>query len=317
MDKKSYRVRNWRDYNKALVSRGSITFWFDEGNIEQWHETEKSNKRGRPQKYSNKAIHCGLMLKVLFKLTFRAVAGFIKSIMEILKLDLAVPDYTLLCKRQQEVSIELPKVKSLEKMDIVIDSTGLKIYGEGEWKVRQHGVSKRRVWRKLHLAVNSSSSNIEACELTDLGVQDCQAFPIVLDKIVGSIEACKADGSYDRFSCYQHAEQRGFRLVTPPQRNAATSKEKPGNKKKASMEAVKQRDEEIKSVRELGRKEWKIKSGYHTRSLAETAMFRFKRLLGNRLSARKLANQKIEVAIRCQILNKMLSLGMPNSVAID
>jgi hypothetical protein len=104
MDKKSYHTRNWKDYNKALVQRGSITLWFDANCVEEWQKTEKTGKRGRPQKYSDVAIHCGLTIKAVFKLTFRAATGFIKSLMEMLKVNLDVPDYTLLCKRQKDIS---------------------------------------------------------------------------------------------------------------------------------------------------------------------------------------------------------------------
>lgn len=318
MDKKSYRTRNWKDYNKALVQRGSITFWFSPSCIDEWQNTDKTGKRGRPQKYNDAAIHCGLMFKALFKLTFRATMGFIKSLMAMLKLNLDVPDYTLLCKRQKDISTVLPNSgKPSGKLNIVVDSTGLKVYGEGEWKVRQHGWVKHRLWRKLHLAVNSRTHEIEAFELTDLGIQDCEGLSMLIDKIQSPIESCKGDGAYDSFSCYEKAEDRDFKLIAPPARNAVTSDENRKSKKKASANAVKKRDDAVIRVREVGRKKWKVESEYHRRSLAETAMFRIKRLLGNRLSTKKFENQKIEIGIWCQILNKMTILGMPKTIAID
>ena len=315
MSKKDYRVRNWKDYNEALVQRGSLTFWFDEKCLKQWQNSERTGKRGRPIKYNDIAIHCGLTLKALFKLTFRSTEGFIKSLIEILKLNLEVPDYTLLCKRQKNIPI-VYSPKSEERLHIVVDTTGLKVYGEGEWKVRQHGWIKHRLWRKLHLAVNSKTQEIKAFELTDLGVQDCEGVPLLMDKIKTPIECCIGDGAYDRFSCYEEAEQRGFQLIAPPQRNAKTSDERRDNRKKASVNAVKKRDETINEVRQLGRKEWKVASGYYRRSLAETAMFRVKTLLGNRLSTRTLEHQKVEVAIWCQIINKMTRIGMPKTIVM-
>lgn len=318
MDKKSYRTRNWSDYNKALVQRGSITFWFDAKCIAAWQNTEKTGKRGRPQKYNDAAIHCGLMFKALFKLTFRATMGFIKSLMEMLKLKLDAPDYTLLCKRQKDISTLLPSTgKKSEKLNIVVDTTGLKVYGEGEWKVRQHGWVKHRLWRKLHLAVNSGSHEIEAFELTDLGIQDCEGLSMLIDKIPSSIKSCKGDGAYDSFSCYEKSQQRNFKLITPPARNAVTSDENRKSKKKASAGAVKKRDDAITRVRQVGRKQWKIETKYHRRSLAETAMFRVKQLLGNHLSTRKFENQKVEMGMWCQILNKMTKLGMPKTIAMN
>lgn len=318
VDKKSYRVRNWRKYNEALVNRGSITFWFDEKCISQWKSKKEKTGRGRPEKYSDLAIQTGLTLKALFKLTFRQTEGFIKSLLQLLKLELDTPDNSLLCKRQKTIVIDLPKkaLEKGEKLHLAFDTSGLKVYGEGEWKVRQHGWVKHRLWRKLHLAVNTVNHQIEAFELTDLGVQDCEGVPLLLNQIKEPIDSGRGDGAYDRFSCYEEAEKKDFRLITPPQRNAKLSTERK-NKKKAQPDAIKKRDDEIKKIRELGRKEWKVQSGYHRRSLAETAMFRVKTLLGNRLSARILQNQKTEVAIWCQIVNKMTMLGMPNSFVVE
>ena len=318
MDKKSYRVRNWRDYNEALVNRGSITFWFNEECLTQWKSDKKTSSRGRPEEYSDLAIKAGLTLKALFKLTFRMTEGFIKSLLTLLKLELKAPDYTLLCKRQKSVVIDLPKeaLPPGENLHLAFDTTGLKVYGEGEWKVRQHGWIKHRLWRKFHVAINTKSHQIEAFELTDLGVQDCEGVPLLLNQIEKPIDSCRGDGSYDRFSCYEEAERRRFRLITPPQRNSKLSVERK-HKKKANPEAIKQRDDEVKKIRELGRKEWKVQADYHRRSLAETAMFRIKTLLGNRLSTRVLQHQKTEMAVWCRIINKMTTLGMPKSVAIS
>ena len=315
--KNKYRVRNWKEYNEALVKRGSITLWLDEESLKQWQEPRQEGKRGRPQFFSDMAIICGLTIKAIFHLTYRATEGFLRSFVQCQQLELEVPDYTLLCKRQKQLRVKLPKkpLNEGEGLHLVVDSTGIKVYGEGEWKVRVHGWVKHRLWRKLHLAVNSKTQEIETFELTDLGVQDCEGFSLLVDKVGDEIRSAKGDGAYDRFSCYEVAEKRKFEFITPPQRNAVTSDERRKNKKKASREAIKKRDEAVREIRELGRKEWKIKSGYHRRSLAETAMFRVKTLLGNRLSTRTMEHQKIEMAIWCRVINKMTQLGMPNTVA--
>jgi IS5 family transposase len=318
MSQETYRVRNWKEYNAALVKRGSVTLWFDEEAIKKWSAGKSVGKRGRPKKYSDMAIECGLTLKAMFKLTFRGVEGFIGSLVKSLKLELDVPDYTLICKRQKTVLVSLPKQKKgkEESLHIVVDSTGLKVFGEGEWKVRQHGWVKHRLWRKLHLAINQDSQEIESFELTDLGIQDCEGLELLIDKLPEDIDTVIGDGAYDRFSCYEKGEERKFKMIAPPQRNAKTSKERSSNKKKASEAAVKKRDEAIKGVREKGRKEWKIEVGYHKRSLAETAMFRIKKLFGNRLTTRITEHQKTEIAIWCRAINKMTSLGMPQTVRI-
>ena len=317
MTKKVYRVRNWKEYNQTLVNRGSITLWFDKSSIEKWHNCERSGRRGRPEEYSDAAILCGLTLKALFKLSYRATEGFLRSLITLLGLKIRCPDYSLLCKRQKTLSIpKHRKASSSEPLHIVVDSTGLKVYGEGEWKVRQHGHSKRRVWRKLHIAINSETQSIESFVLTDLGTQDCEAFPELVEQIDGAIDTVAADGAYDRFSCYEEAEQRSFTLISPPQHNARTSEERPRNKKKASAAAVHRRDEVIKEVRESGRKEWKIKSKYHRRSLAETGVFRIKTLMGNKLTARTFERQCNEVALWCHLINRITVTGMPVTVVV-
>jgi hypothetical protein len=157
---------------------------------------------------------------------------------------------------------------------------------------------------------------IEECELTELGVQDCEGFSCLLDVIKDPIEKAIGDGAYDRFSCYEAIEKRGGVGIFPPQHNAVTSQERSANKKKASPGAVAKRDEAIKSIRSLGRADWKQKTGYHRRSLAETGMFRVKTILGRRLSSHHLENQVIEARIWCSIINTMTFLGMPTALSI-
>jgi Transposase DDE domain len=316
MTKKVYQVRNWREYNQTLVRRGSINFWFSEECIAKWCSQERTGHRGRPTKYSDEAIECGLTVKALLGLTFRATEGFIRGLFELMGLTLEVPDYTLLCKRQRTLQVKLPKriTPLSEKLDVVVDSTGLKVYGEGEWKVRQHEKSKRRVWRKLHLAINVATQEIESFELSDLGTQDWEGFEKLVSLIDKPLNTAIGDGAYDRLPCYELAERRNFNMITPPQRNAKTTQERGHkiNKKKKAL--LKQRDKAIEGVRALGRKKWKESVGYHKRSLAETGMFRVKTILGDKLSTRKFENQKVEAAIWCKIINQMTQMGMPVSM---
>ena len=311
MTKKVDRARNWRNYNEALVQRGSITFWFSEDMIKNWHVNDSSNTRGRPRKYSDVAITCGLTLKAVFKLAFRATEGFIRSLMDILKISAKAPDYTLLCKRQKTLAVKLPRknLQTKEGIHILVDTSGLKVFGEGEWKVRQHGYAKRRVWRKLHLAVNAESHEIEAFQLTDLGIQDCEGFPLLINEIDKKIETVIGDGAYDRYAGYELAQEKEFELIAPPRIDAKPTRECTSQKHgKRMIKVLKKRDDFIDRIREIGRKEWKKEVGYHRRSLAETAMFRMKTLLGNKLKTRTMAHQQTETAIRCLVLNKMASL---------
>lgn len=316
MTVKATRVRNWRHYNEALVQRGSITFWFEENMLNNWHKNDSLNRRGRPRKYSDVAITCGLTLKAVFKLTFRAVEGFIRSVMDLLKISAETPDYTLLCKRQKTLQVQLPKkaFRLNEGVHILIDTTGLKIFGEGEWKVRQHGFVKHRLWRKLHLAINAQTQEIEAFQLTDLGIQDCEGYPLLINDIDKTIDSVIGDGAYDRYDGYKLANEKAFALITPPRRDAKLTTECISNttlRKHTNqfLKALESRDKHIERIRQIGLKEWKKETGYHRRNLAETAMFRMKTVLGTRLKTRSIGNQIVETAIRCVILNKMTSLG--------
>jgi hypothetical protein len=319
MSKKTYRVRNWKEYNEALELRGSLTIWISEEVIKSWQSQERTGHRGRPLKYTDLAIECGLTVKAIFHLPFRATEGFLRSVMELLKLKMPVPDYSLLCKRQKGLKLSFKKNvgREGEPLHLLVDSTGLKVYGEGEWKVRQHGWCKHRLWRKLHVGWNAQTQRIESSELTDLGTQDCEGLVGVLEQVNGKIARITADGAYDRFSCYEQAERYHCQLIAPPQRNACTSAERSENKKKASLGAVKKRDEAVEQIRQLGRADWKVQNGYHRRSLAETGVFRIKHLLGSRLTAKNFEHQQVEVAIWCQAINTMTALGMPISMAID
>ena len=317
MTKKVDRARNWSKYNEALVQRGSITFWFDEDAIKNWHVNDSINTRGRPRKYSDVAITCGLTLKAVFKLTFRAVEGFIRSLMNGFKISAEVPDYSLLCKRQKKLAVKLPtkNLRTNEGIHILVDTTGLKIFGEGEWKVRQHGIVKKRLWRKLHLAINAENQEIEAFKLTNLGFQDCEGFPHLINEIDKKIDKVTGDGAYDRYDGYKLSQRKGFKLIAPPRRDAKTTRECTSKKtiRKQAGEigvALEDRNKYIERIREIGRKEWKKEVSYHKRSLAETAMFRMKTLLGNRLKNRKMETQIVETAIRCAVLNKMTNLGL-------
>lgn len=317
MSKKTYRVRNWKEYNRSLVQRGSITLWLSEEVLEQWRFPVKTGKRGRPQEYPDAVILCALHLKAVYRLPFRATEGFLGSVIKQLGLDLCAPNYTTLSLRQKNLSVPLPQhARKEESLNLVIDSTGLKVFGEGEWKVRQHGYVNKRLWRKLHLAINSQTHMIEACELTDLGIQDCEGFCRLLDAIPDPMGVVIGDGAYDRFRCYEKIKERKAIGIFPPQHNAVTSQERSANKKKASPGAVAKRDEAIKSIRSLGRTEWKQQTGYHRRSLAETGMFRVKTILGRRLSCRSFENQVLEARIWCRIINKMTLLGMPKTIPI-
>jgi len=304
--KARYNIRNWAEYNRALEQRGSLTIWFSSESIEKW-VAEKNGKRGRPYLYSNDAILCALMLKAVYHVPFRQLRGLLNSLVILLGITLPIPCYTRICRRAKDLGQKIKKLSSKQPTDIVFDSTGLKVYGEGEWKVRQHGVSKRRTWRKIHLAVCPTSHDIILEQTTGNDVADCEAISQMEHELPGSLKRGYGDGAYDKESCYKVFYRTGIKPIIPPQKNAILHETKPW---------MRPRDDSLKEITGLGgdedaRKLWKKLKGYHLRSISETAMYRFKKLFGSMLSCRKLHYQKAEVFTKCLVINRMNELGMP------
>jgi hypothetical protein len=306
--KSTYRIRNWKQYNDALVRRGSLTLWVEQETLRAWRY-HGPTRRGAQFRFSDLAIECLLTLRAVYHLTLRATEGFSRSLFEVMGVDLPVPDYTTLCRRAATVRITLPK-KAEGPLHLVLDSTGLKVYGEGEWKVRQHGYSKRRTWLKLHLAIDPESHEIRAAVVSEPGVTDEEAVPALLAQEEGPISGAGADGAYDRRTVYEELDRRGARAVIPPRRDAKIRRH--GNTSGPRLA----RDENLRRIRQIGRAAWKEESGYHKRSLAETAMFRMKTIFGDGVASRCSPQQATEAGIRCRALNIMTHQGMPQSERI-
>lgn len=307
-NKPPYRLRNWSQYNQALVQRGSLTIWFSEDVLKQWYY-QGPKQRGAQFTYTDLVIETGLSLKAVFHLGFRQSQGLLGSILLLLGVDLKVPHYSTLCRRQKTLLVDLGVGKAEQARHIVIDSTGLKVYGEGEWKVRQYGYAKRRTWRKLHLGLDQNTGEVVACVLTDNATDDAQVVPVLLDQVEGEIAAMGADGAYDQRKVYRALTDRQIVPIIPPQRNARIWQH--GNCKAPPHP----RDEALRYIRRHGRKKWKRDSGYHRRSKAENAMYRYKTIFGSSLWARTLENQQVEARIKGRVLNRMTALGMPESYA--
>lgn len=308
--KKLYRVKNWSKYDQALVQRGSITFWLSVDFERSWrYEGEK--QRGSQFDYSEQAILILQTVKNVFHLPNRATEGFMRSVFAMLKISLSVPDHTTLSRRGKGLKVVLSQ-KTSGPLDIVMDSTGLKIYGEGEWKVRTHGKSKRRTWRKLHVGVDPHSGEIQAAALTSNSVSADQMVEPLLEQIAQPIDRFAGDGSYDKRKVYDslHKHAPEAEVLIPPRKNAHIWQH--GNTKAERL----RRDENLRAIRKSGRKAWKHASGYPIRSLAETTMFRLKTIFGDRLSARLMEMQVTQALVRCVALNRMTHLGMPESYKV-
>ncbi len=305
--KTRYRTRNGREYDRGLIMRGDLTVWILPELV--WHATEGYGRRGWPPVFKDAAIQCVLTLKALFQLPLRAAQGMAGSLIRLAGLDWTVPHDSTLSRRQKSLTVSIPCRPGDGPLHRVVDSTGPKVLGEGEWKVRRHGSDKRRVWRKVPLAIDADSHEMRAVEMTDHRYGDGEIVPDLLAPLASAerIGSISGDGAYDTRGVWEACAAREAALVVPPRRNA-----KPW---KTRTTGAQQRNESLCALRRLGRRLWKHWSGYHRRSLAETAMSCLKRL-GERLWARDPARQVAEVQIRCAVLNTFNRLGMPDTTAV-
>ena len=292
------------------MQRGSITIWLSEDFAKVWlYAGEK--QRGSQFEYSEKAIEMMLTIREVFHLTNRGVEGFVRSVFQLLDIPLPVADHSTLSKRAKTLQVNWPR-KSKGSLNLVLDSTGLKVYGEGEWKVRKHGYSKHRTWRKLHVGADPDNGEIQVAVLTENSLSDDAVVKEILDQIEATLLSCAADGAYDKRKVYQvlQAHSPEVEILIPPRKNACIWQH--GNSKDERLK----RDENLRYIRKHGRQPWKQDSGYHIRSLAETIMFRLKTIFADKLSTRLLETQTTQALSRCLALNKMTHLGMPESYPV-
>lgn len=306
IQKSGYKVTNWKEYNQALRDRGDITIWFTGDAIRDWHP-EKLGKRGRPVEYSEHAIATALLVREVFKLPFRQTEGFLKSIVSLMAVEIGIPDFSSISQRSGTLSRLVLNKAMKPGIHVIVDSTGLKVYGKDEWHQEKHKVKAKRTWRKLHLAVDEKHQMI-AVELTTPEIGDPTAIPDLLKQIDTDFDTFIADGAYDGEPVYQAVLEKEpeAHVVIPPHKDAVLSKQ--GNS---------QRDGHIQTLEAHGRMNWQRRTGYNQRNYAELAMRRFKCTFGNALKARALPQQKTEAWIATEALNRMTLIGMPASVKIS
>lgn len=304
--KQTYRVTNWADYNRALVARGGVTLWLHEEVLRGWRAVG-----GKGMRYSDAAILCALSIRAVYKLPLRQTQGFLSSLKTMLRLTIPVPHYSTLSRRAADLAVpELKRGAQKGPLHLAIDSTGLKLFGEGEWKMRQHGKGKRRVWRKLHLAVDTETGEILAHTLTGSDHHDGPELPGLLAKIKEPVAVVSADKAYDSFASHRAILATLATPVIPPRTGAAITP--PPTEK----DPPKTRGDAVRRIAEIGAKAWKVETGYHRRSLAETAMARYKSIIGPNLRSRNRDTQITEAAIAVRCINTFTALGMPITVEI-
>jgi hypothetical protein len=303
-----YRIRNWGEYNRALINRGRLTVWFDERAVAAWRHTAPATGPGAPRRYADLAIECALVLKSVYHLSLRAAQGLLSSVVELMQLALPIPDYSTVSRRQGGLQVPVSAFLQSGPRHIVIDATGLRVYGAGEWRVWKHRIGRRRTWRKLHLGMDERTKEIVAVELTGSRVHDSQPLPALLDQIHDPIGQVSGDGAYDTRTCYEAVLLRGATPVFVPRRTARSCATKDPAGWRAARNGI------LQQIAVHGRSAWQQLSGYTRQSIAENTMFRFKQLFGGQLWARGLESQRTEVLVKCAALNRMTHLGMPETV---
>src|ERR671916_203225 len=305
-----YRVTNWPEYDRALQRRGSLTVWVTPEALAAWHPP-KTGRRGRSPQYADLAIETGHLLRLAFGRPWRQTEGLLRSLAALLGLSIGIPDHSTFSRRSPGLTLagSLARAQARGPVHVVIDATGLKVHGAGEWLAETHGGRGRRTWRKLHPAVDPPSGEILASELTASEEGDASQVGPLLGQIQGPIASVTADGAYDGEPVYRAVAERQpdppAAVIIPPRAGAV-----PGP---TADTTPSQRDVHIRMIEDRGRMGWQKAVGYGRRSLGETAVFRYKAIIGRGLRARALPAQKTEATAACSVLNRMTRLGMPVS----
>jgi hypothetical protein len=306
--KQKQRVTNWSEYNEGLRQRGDLTVWISKDALGLWSAPPRTT-RGGQRKYSDLAVEICLTLGVVFKQPLHQTQGLMRSIAGLLGVEIAVPDFSTLSRRSSGLTLRATQKPGGGKpVHLVVDSTGLKIFGEGDWLEEKHKTKrKRRSWRKLHRGLDLVSGEIVCCDLTKDDVGDPTALPGLLDQVDGPVDLFLADGAYAGAPTSELLATRfrsTLQVTTPPPKNAILSP----NEAKYPTE----RDCHVAEIAARGRMAWQTATGYNQRSRGETLMGRWKTVIGPKLKARNFENQKTEARIGVRVLNRITGLGRPS-----
>ncbi len=302
------KVMNSASYDAALRQRGSLTVWFTEEAVASWRAEPRTTAGGQSW-YSPLAILTALTLRAVFRLALRQTEGLIGSIIHLLGLTLAVPDHTTLSRRAGTLEVPRPR-RDGAPMHLLVDSTGLKLCGAGEWLIEKHGTKTRRSWRTLHIGMDADTGQIVAAALTRKEVDDGSQVGPLLDQVAASVASFTADGACDQDSVSTAVAERhpAAAIIVPPRSTAVPSE--------AAETAPTQRDRHLQFIAEHGRAAWQKVSGYTKRARAEATIGRFKQVIGDGLRSRTDQRRATEVDVAVHVLNRMLDLGRPISVRI-
>ena len=281
--------------------------------IENWYQPDQTQDgSGKQEEYTDLAIKTCREIRKVFHQPLRQSTGFVDSIFRMKELSITCPDYSTLSKRLGKLGITCPTYRDADARPdddlaaIAMDSTGLKRFGRDEWHQEKHKISGKRSWRKLHIAVDDKHY-IQGCELTDRFVHDSQAVKGLSDQVAVAVGHCTADAAYDKNTIYDELSNHfpEANIVIPPRKDAVWD-----------SKSHTERNKNILYIKLYGHMQWQRKRNYGQRNYSELAIQRYKRILGNTVQSRELSRQKQEAMIGCGILNKMTSLGMPQSYKV-
>jgi transposase len=300
--------RNWSRYNESLVNRGSLTLFISKDFAETWYvkyDADAPRTRGGQAKYTESAITALLSLRFVYKLPLRAMEGFAKSLVLMMNLDIEIPDYSTLSIKLKAMKIKLPPICKDSGGGYVasIDSTGVKIHGQGEWNRKKHSQKDRRQWVKVHLIIDNDTMQILGVEATADDVHDCEVFDQLIDSLPNKINKVLGDGAYDTLEAHKKSLDKGIELVALPRGNAVVDRE-------SKLPHILKRNKHVTQFQEKGIYAWANKNGYWPRNRAEATMSRFKTTFSGTLSSRKVQSQKNEITLKCKIFNIFAALSV-------
>lgn len=289
---------NWNQYNRSLINRGDINFWFSKESLKKW-KAPRFKKVGRPFKFSDDFIECLVILRYIFHLPLRQLQGFILSLLQIQGKNIPVSHYSCICKRTKRKSA--PNYITKKKMtDVVFDTSGVRVYESGEWKKEKYG--GHRKWRKLHVGIDLDTKEILYSKLTSASDHDLSKINEVLKCLNRKKGKVLIDGIADNHEMYQKCEELNKHLLTPPRKGSAITNGSERRKEAIKIIKILGGDLEAKSI-------WGKLTGYNQRSQIETLFSRWKRVLGETLRSKLEETCSNEVYLKSLIMNKMLSMN--------
>jgi len=317
-------LETWLGRNAPTAAGAPVPGPTTGGAVAAWAAEPRTTRGGQPLSasltplrgiaarwYSPLAILTALTLRAVFRLVYRQAEGLIGSVIGLLGLALCVPDHSTLSRRAK--TLEVPRPRSRrdgEPLHLLVDSTGLKLCGAGEWLVEKHGAKTRRSWRKLHIGLDADTGQTVAAALTAKEVDDGAEVGPLLDQVAATVASFTADGAYeqDGVSTAVAARHPEAAVIVPPRSTAVPSE--------TAETKPTQRDRHLQGIAEHGRAAWQKASGYTKRARVEAAVGRFKQVIGDGLRSRTDERHTTEVAVAVHALNRMLELGRPISVRI-